>query len=88
VERRSHIERSAAAARQELVSLEVRRVVCVGLARLLPSFTLNRVRGILLRASGWRVLRASAGAALPDLWADAGRHGSAWARTLAASGRG
>ena len=29
--------------------------------------------------SGWRVLRASAGAGLPDLWADAGRHGAAWA---------
>jgi hypothetical protein len=41
----------------------------------------------LLRASGWRVLRASAGDALPDLWANAGRHGSASARTLAASGR-
>jgi uncharacterized protein (DUF58 family) len=41
----------------------------------------------LLRASGWRVLQATAGDALPDLWSDAGRHGSASARTLAASGR-
>ena len=42
----------------------------------------------LLRASGWRVLRARSGAALPDLWNDAGRHGAASARTMAASGRG
>jgi uncharacterized protein (DUF58 family) len=40
----------------------------------------------LLRASGWRVLRVRAGDSLPDLWQDAGRHGSASARTMAVSG--
>jgi uncharacterized protein (DUF58 family) len=40
----------------------------------------------LLRASGWRVLRVRAGDSLPDLWKDAGRHGSASARTMAVSG--
>ena len=42
--------------------------------------------GELLRASGWRVLRVRAGDSLPDLWQDAGRHGSASARTMAVSG--
>jgi uncharacterized protein (DUF58 family) len=41
----------------------------------------------LLGASGWRVLRARAGDALPDLWADAGRHGAVSPRTMAPSGR-
>jgi uncharacterized protein (DUF58 family) len=41
----------------------------------------------LLRASGWRVLRAKAGDALPDLWADAGRPGSASSRILSATAR-
>ena len=41
----------------------------------------------LLRASGWRVLRARAGDALADLWADAGRHGSASSRILSSTGR-
>jgi uncharacterized protein (DUF58 family) len=41
----------------------------------------------LLRASGWRVLRAKAGDALPDLWSDAGRPGSASSRILSATAR-
>jgi uncharacterized protein (DUF58 family) len=41
----------------------------------------------LLRASGWRVLRARAGSSLPELWADAGQRGAAAAQTLAAVGR-
>ena len=41
----------------------------------------------LLRASGWRVLRAKAGDTLPDLWADAGRPGSASSRILSATAR-
>jgi uncharacterized protein (DUF58 family) len=41
----------------------------------------------LLRASGWRVLRAKAGDALPDLWVDAGRPGSASSRILSATAR-
>ncbi len=41
----------------------------------------------LLRASGWRVLRAKAGDSLPDLWSQAGRHGSAAMRTLAGTTR-
>jgi uncharacterized protein (DUF58 family) len=39
----------------------------------------------LLRAAGWRVLRAKAGDALPDLWTDAGRLGSASSRILSAT---
>jgi len=41
----------------------------------------------LLRASGWRVLRAKAGDTLPDLWADAGHPGSASSRILSATAR-
>jgi uncharacterized protein (DUF58 family) len=36
----------------------------------------------LLRASGWRVIRAKAGDSLPELWGEAGRHASAAGRRL------
>ena len=42
----------------------------------------------LLRASGWRVLRASAGDSLPELWSEAGRRGATTARALDLSRRG
>jgi uncharacterized protein (DUF58 family) len=41
----------------------------------------------LLRTSGWRVLRARAGDSLPDLWSEAGQHGTAAAQTMAAVGQ-
>ncbi len=41
----------------------------------------------LLRASGWRVLRARAGDSLPDMWDQAGRHAPAGGRDLAGAGR-
>ena len=59
---------------------------------LLPTRSALRTADIegadaLLRASGWRVLRAVAGDSLADLWPQAGRNASDPGRRLAASGR-
>ncbi len=41
----------------------------------------------LLQAAGWRVVTASAGDSIADLWPRVGRHGPGATRSLAASGR-
>lgn len=53
------ISHAVAVVRQEVTNLEVRRSACLALARLIPSFTFNRLRVALVRASGWRIERTS-----------------------------
>lgn len=56
---RSLLSRATAAVSQDLEMFEIRRAGFLALTRLLPAFSLNRLRVMLLRASGWRIERTS-----------------------------